>query len=56
VQEGAGPFEAKEIDNVYWGPEYSAHEIDRAINSEGYNVERHENIEEQIARLLPAEV
>jgi carbamoyltransferase len=45
-------FEAQQIDHVYWGPEYSDHEIERAISGEGYQAERHGNIEERIATIL----
>ncbi len=45
-------FAAKEIDSVYWGPEYSEQDIESAIRGEGYRAERHDNIEERIATLL----
>jgi carbamoyltransferase len=45
-------FEAQQIDHVYWGPEYSEYEIEHAISGEGYQAERHGNIEERIATIL----
>src|SRR5262249_43951309 len=45
-------FETNEIEDVYWGPDYSGSEIEGAIRAEGYAVEGHGNIEERIARLL----
>jgi carbamoyltransferase len=45
-------FEAKQIDNVYWGPDYTEEMIERAIRGQGYKIERHGNIEQQIASLL----
>jgi carbamoyltransferase len=50
-QDGAG-FETDQIENVYWGPQYTEREMERAVRAQGYAAERHENIEEQIARLL----
>jgi carbamoyltransferase len=45
-------FETDQIENVYWGPEYAEHAIEQAVSAQGYAAQRHENIEEQIARLL----
>jgi carbamoyltransferase len=45
-------FEADLIDNVYWGPEYSEREVEHAITAAGYAVDRQENIEVRIAKLL----
>ena len=46
------PFDFCEIDNVYWGPEYSKKEIEKSIRRFGYNYEYYNNIEEKIAQLL----
>ncbi|HEY7317357.1 MAG TPA: carbamoyltransferase C-terminal domain-containing protein [Candidatus Binatia bacterium] len=47
-------FDRNEIENVYWGPDYSEIEIERALGSEGYAVVSHDDVEEQVARLLAA--
>jgi carbamoyltransferase len=48
------PFAADGIENVYWGPEYSAQEIERAIQAADYAVKYHEDIEQKVASLLAA--
>jgi carbamoyltransferase len=45
-------FDFHEVENVYWGPEYSEKEIEKSIKRFGYQCEYYENIEEKIAALL----
>jgi carbamoyltransferase len=41
-----------EIDNVYYGPEYSEKGIEKSIRRFEYNFEYHRNIEEKVAHIL----
>lgn len=51
-KEKGAPFEFKEIENVYLGPEFSESEIENAIKASGQPYNYHKNIEERIAALL----
>jgi carbamoyltransferase len=46
------PFDSHEVNNVYWGPEYTEKDIEKSIKKFGYECEYHENIEEKIASIL----
>lgn len=46
------PFNFETVQNVYWGPGYSASEIEKAIDDTGLSYKYYENIEEQTAQLL----
>ena len=46
------PFDRNPITDVYWGPQFSNHEIERELDSFGMPYEYHENIENQVAGLL----
>ena len=45
-------FESDEIDDVYWGPEYSNKGIERALDEFEFPYEFHERIESKVAGLL----
>jgi carbamoyltransferase len=45
-------FTPSEIAHVYWGPEYSARDIERAIQTAGYVPERYDDVEAHVASLL----
>jgi carbamoyltransferase len=46
------PFKFGQIENVYWGPEFSETEMKDAVTASGCRYEYHRDIEEKIARLL----
>lgn len=48
-------FHREPISNVYWGPEYSDKEIEKAIDEFGWTYEYHPHIEKDVARLLANE-
>jgi carbamoyltransferase len=45
-------FPARSLENVYFGPDFSAAEIESALRRESLAFQRHEDIEEHVAQLL----
>ena len=49
------PFDRNPISHVYWGPQFSNREVERALESFGMPYTYHEDIESQVAGLLANE-